>query len=55
MYVHVAVALQCAALQFSMCPFAGSEKLSKGVAEQKWDQVKVVCTQPYNKVIIDKV
>ena len=29
---------------------AGSEKLSKGVAEQKWDRVKVVCTQPYNKV-----
>ena len=33
-----------------MCLYAGSEKLSKGVAEQKWDRVKVVCTQPYNKV-----
>jgi DNA-repair protein XRCC1 len=28
----------------------GPDKLSKGVVEQKWDRVKVVCTQPYNKV-----
>jgi DNA-repair protein XRCC1 len=27
----------------------GPEKLSKAVAEQKWDRVKVMCTQPYNK------
>lgn len=26
-----------------------SDKLSKPVAEQKWDRVKVVCTQPFNK------
>ena len=32
------------------CSTAGPDKLSKGVAEQKWDRVKVVCTQPYNKV-----
>lgn len=51
------VALWCvfAAVQSSISPFAGSEKLSKGVAEQKWDQVKVVCTQPYNKVIMDEL
>ena len=28
----------------------GKEKLSKSVAEQKWDRIKLVCTQPYNKV-----
>lgn len=27
----------------------GKDKFSKGVAEQKWDRVKLVCTQPYNK------
>lgn len=26
-----------------------TDKLSKSVAEQKWDRVKVVCTQPFNK------
>ena len=26
---------------------------SKGVAEEKWDRVRVVCTQPYNKVSIN--
>ncbi len=29
---------------------AGKEKLAKPVAEQKWDRVKIVCTQPFNKV-----
>ena len=28
----------------------GKEKLSKSVASQKWDRLKLVCTQPYNKV-----
>lgn len=27
----------------------GSDALSKAVAGQKWDRVKVVCTQPFNK------
>lgn len=27
----------------------GKDKLCKSIAEQKWDRVKVVCTQPYNK------
>ncbi|XP_029431955.1 DNA repair protein XRCC1 isoform X2 [Rhinatrema bivittatum] len=27
----------------------GPEKLVKGTAEKKWDRVKIVCTQPYNK------
>ncbi|XP_028405454.1 DNA repair protein XRCC1-like [Dendronephthya gigantea] len=27
----------------------GPEKLSKTVAEQKWDRIKLVCTQPYSK------
>jgi len=31
-------------------PFAGADKLSKPVAAQKWDRVKLVCTQPFNKV-----
>ncbi|KAK8380787.1 hypothetical protein O3P69_008018 [Scylla paramamosain] len=26
----------------------GPEKLNKNVAEQKWDRLKVVCTQPFN-------
>jgi DNA-repair protein XRCC1 len=25
------------------------DKLSKPAADQKWDRVKVVCTQPFNK------
>ena len=29
---------------------SGKEKLSKAVGDQKWDRVKLVCTQPYNKV-----
>ncbi|XP_013394562.1 DNA repair protein XRCC1 [Lingula anatina] len=28
-----------------------ADKLSKAVVEQKWDRVKVVCTQPFNKNI----
>ena len=28
----------------------GADKLSKTVAGQKWDRVKIVCTQPFNKV-----
>lgn len=27
----------------------GPDKLNKTVAEQKWDRVKVICTQPFNK------
>ena len=27
----------------------GADKLNKNVAEQKWDRLKVVCTQPFNK------
>ncbi|CAL4069481.1 unnamed protein product, partial [Meganyctiphanes norvegica] len=27
----------------------GSDKLNKNIAEQKWDRVKVVCTQPFNR------
>merc|ERR1711874_528588 len=27
----------------------GKEKLNKDVASEKWDQVKIVCTQPFNK------
>ena len=30
--------------------FAGVDKLSKPVAAQKWDRIKLVCTQPFNKV-----
>ncbi|XP_015192058.2 DNA repair protein XRCC1 [Lepisosteus oculatus] len=29
----------------------GSDKLVKATAEQKWDRVKIICTQPYNKNI----
>lgn len=29
----------------------GADKLSKTVANEKWDRVKVVCTQPFNKNI----
>jgi DNA-repair protein XRCC1 len=28
-----------------------TDKLSKPVAEQKWDRIKVVCTQPFNRHI----
>lgn len=28
----------------------GKEKFNKEVAGQKWDRVKFICTQPYNKV-----
>ena len=28
----------------------GKEKLSKNIVSQKWDRLKLVCTQPYNKV-----
>ncbi|KAK4328413.1 hypothetical protein Pmani_001161 [Petrolisthes manimaculis] len=27
----------------------GPDKLNKSVAEQKWDRVKVICTQPFNR------
>ena len=32
----------------------GPEKLNKSVAAQKWDRVKIVCTQPFNKVSLVK-
>ena len=28
----------------------GPETLNKAVSSEKWDRIKVVCTQPYNKV-----
>lgn len=28
----------------------GVEKLSNAVSSEKWDRVKIVCTQPFNKV-----
>ena len=28
-----------------------AEKFNKSAATQKWDQVKIVCTQPFNKNI----
>jgi len=31
-------------------PSLGKEKLSKNIVSQKWDRLKLVCTQPYNKV-----
>ena len=30
----------------------GPDKLSKPVAAQKWDRIKLVCTQPFNKVLV---
>lgn len=27
----------------------GPDKLNKDVASEKWDRIKVVCTQPFNK------
>ena len=29
-----------------------SDKFSNAVVEEKWDRVKIVCTQPFNKVCI---
>ncbi|XP_066972964.1 DNA repair protein XRCC1-like isoform X2 [Macrobrachium rosenbergii] len=29
----------------------GPDKLNKNIAEQKWDRVKVICTQPFNKTL----
>ena len=29
--------------------------MNKTVANQKWDRIKVVCTQPYNKVTVSLV
>lgn len=29
----------------------GSDKLSQALAKQKWDRIKVVCTQPFNRSI----
>ncbi|XP_068241589.1 DNA repair protein XRCC1 [Palaemon carinicauda] len=29
----------------------GPDKLNKNVAEQKWDRVKIICTQPFNKTL----
>ena len=31
--------------------FSG-DKLSKLVTDEKWDRVKIVCTQPFNKVLV---
>ena len=31
--------------------FSG-DKLSKMVTGEKWDRVKIVCTQPFNKVLV---
>ena len=28
----------------------GVDKFSKTVLSEKWDRVKIVCTQPFNKV-----
>ena len=28
----------------------GPDKLTKAISTEKWDRVKVVCTQPFNKV-----
>ena len=33
----------------------GKEKFAKSVYDQKWDRVKIVCTQPYNKVMTNIV
>lgn len=30
--------------------FFGQSQLQKSTAQEKWDKVKIVCTQPYNKV-----
>ena len=35
---------------YCVTPPIGKEKLSRSTVDQKWDLVKVVCTQPYNKV-----
>lgn len=31
----------------------GAEKLSQSFVKEKWDRVKIVCTQPFNKVRFD--
>lgn len=36
---------------YCMVSLAGPDKLSKPVATQKWDRIKLVCTQPFNKVL----
>lgn len=28
----------------------GESQLSPDIAKQRWDRVKIVCTQPFNKV-----
>ena len=30
----------------------GSDKLNKAVSGENWDRVKIVCTQPFNKVTL---
>ena len=40
----------CMLFIYELYLYTGKDKLSKSVAEQKWDKVKLVCTQPYNKV-----
>ena len=40
-------------LNFMILFVTGPESLIKTVADKKWDQVKIVCTQPYNQVIIN--
>ena len=31
----------------------GTDKLNQTALDEKWDRIKVVCTQPFNKVMID--
>ncbi|XP_014788399.1 DNA repair protein XRCC1 isoform X2 [Octopus bimaculoides] len=33
----------------------GSDKLSKPATEEKWDRVKIICTQPFNKINPKKI
>ena len=47
--------LKCRRQSVSVLPtcdfmLVGKDKLSKSAADEKWDRIKVVCTQPYNKV-----
>ena len=35
-----------------VCSCTGKDKLSKSTSDEKWDRVKIVCTQPYNKVTL---
>ena len=46
----ILVVSQIHCMQFLFHSLSGKEKLSKSVASQKWDRLKLVCTQPYNKV-----